>query len=122
MQTLQASPFNLSISKKVRARVIAVNAVGDSPASDTTGEAVSAQEPDAPVSLTRWDDHTTITQIGITWEDGAFDGASPIIDYQVSFDQSSDVFQVIGIGITSKSFVTTASQVIGPGIHYTFKV
>ena len=32
------------------------------------------------------------------------------------------MYQVIGIGITSTSFVTTPSQVIGPGIKYTFKV
>lgn len=45
-----------------------------------------------------------------------------MIDYQISYDQSSGVYQVIGIGISSRSFQTTLSQVIGPGITYTFKV
>lgn len=122
MATLQAAPFNLQIGQKVKAKIIAVNNAGESPESDTSGEAVSAQEPDAPVNLLRWDQYVTTSQIAITWDDGAFDGASPIIDYQVSYDQSSSVYQVIGIGITSREFITTASQVIGPGISYTFKV
>lgn len=42
MTTLQSEPFNLSIGQKIRAKVIAVNSVGDSPESDLTGEALSA--------------------------------------------------------------------------------
>jgi uncharacterized OB-fold protein len=52
--TLQQEPFNLEIGKPVKAKVIAVNRVGDSPPTPTLGLAVSAQEPDAPVSLARW--------------------------------------------------------------------
>lgn len=58
-----------------------MNRVGDSPESLTTGLAVSAQVPDAPVDLLRSNELTTTTEIGFTWDDGAFDGASPIIDY-----------------------------------------
>ena len=67
-------------------KVIATNSVGDGPASPVGGNAVSATIPAAPVNLARSDLLTTISAISLTWEDGDFDGGSPIIDYQVLYD------------------------------------
>jgi hypothetical protein len=103
-------------------KVIAFNSVGDGPASSVGGDAVSAVVPNAPINLARYDLLTTINQISLTWEDDPFDGGSPIIDYMISYDQSTSVFIVIAIGVTTRSFTTTASQVIAPGKIYTFRV
>ena len=42
--------------------------------------------PDAPINVA---DNTAVTSdsiIGFTWEDGAIDGARPVIDYRLSYD------------------------------------
>lgn len=55
-----------------------------------------AKKPDPPVNLADVPSITTAYQIGLQWEDGPFDGGSPIIDYRLSYkinpmnDTSSD--------------------------------
>lgn len=45
MTTLQGLPFNLAYGAAVLVKVIAFNSVGDGPASQVGGNAVSAVEP-----------------------------------------------------------------------------
>jgi hypothetical protein len=86
MSNLQAPPFNLAYGTGVLVKVVAFNSIGEGPASSLGGEAVSAIEPNAPVNLLRYELLTNINQISLTWEDGVFDGGSPVLDYQVSYD------------------------------------
>jgi hypothetical protein len=45
---------------------------------------------------------TTATQVGLSWSDGAYNGGSSVIDYQVSFTEaSSDTYAVFASGITT---------------------
>lgn len=76
----------LSYGTAVQVRVVAFNSVGDGPSSQVGGEAVSATVPDFPRFLTRVNSLTTTKVLSLTWEDGDFNGGSPIIDYEVSYD------------------------------------
>jgi len=84
-----AAPYNLEVSMSVYASVICYNGVGDSPNSDVGNGAtvIVSTVPDAPQLLAR----SLIisldkTSVSITWEDAAFDGNQPILDYRVSYD------------------------------------
>lgn len=81
MSVLQGPPFNLEYGSAVLVKTIAFNSVGDGPASLVGGEAVSATVPNSPVNLARSDLLTTITALSLTWDDGDFNGGSPVIDY-----------------------------------------
>ena len=85
----------------VLVKVTAFNSIGDGPASAVGGDAVSAVVPNPPEQLTRNELFTTIEYISLTWSDADFDGGSPVIDYTVSYDQGTGVYQVIAIGVTS---------------------
>jgi len=81
---------------------------------------LAAKTPDAPINLVNVAEVTTAYQVGLSWQDGAYDGASPIIDYQVSFcEASNNVYTVYASGVTSRS-----SKVAGlsPGTTYKFVV
>lgn len=92
LSVLKAAPYSIDQSKPIRFKVSTINSVGESPESEVGGDAISATAPDAPVNLARDYSLTTTTSITFTWEEPAFDGDLPILDYQVSFDQSSGVY------------------------------
>jgi hypothetical protein len=60
--------------------VTARNTVGDSELSVPV-TILAAKPPDAPLNLQNVPGLTTAFQIGLSWEDGAYDGASSVIDY-----------------------------------------
>ena len=92
LSVLKASPYSIDQSRPIQFKVSTINSVGESAESEVGGEAVSATAPDAPVNLARDYSLTSTTSITFTWEDPAFNGDLPILDYQVSFDQSSGVY------------------------------
>lgn len=68
--------------------------------------------PSAPTQVTRNAVTSTPTSIGFTWQDGASNGGSPILDYQVLFDQGNNgtSFVIAQAGITVKAFVMTGLE------------
>jgi hypothetical protein len=46
---------------------------------------IAATYPDAPLTVIDVPGVTTAYQIGISWSEGAYNGGSPVLDYQVSF-------------------------------------
>lgn len=42
--------------------------------------------PDAPVNLARVEATSDLTSIGISWEEGPYNGGQPVIDYRISYD------------------------------------
>jgi len=100
-------------------KVTARNTVGDSVMSDPFS-VLAAKLPDAPVSLANVAGITTGYQIGLSWTDGAYDGASPVIDYQVSYaEASSSTWIIFASGILEKSEIVTG---LTPGVTYKFVV
>jgi hypothetical protein len=65
-------------------KVTARNTVGDSNMSEIL-TILAAKPPDIPLNLVNVPGLTTSTQIGLVWEDGLYDGASPVLDYQLSY-------------------------------------
>jgi len=49
---------------------------------------LAARVPDAPIELSNVASVTTAYQVGLTWKAGAYNGASPLIDYTVSYSVS----------------------------------
>ena len=63
---------------------------------------------------------TTAYQIGLKWDDGSYDGASPVIDYQVSYaEASSSTFTIFASNILEKSEIVTG---LTAGVTYKFVV
>ena len=75
--------------------------------------------PDAPVNLANAPLITRSNQIGITWQAGAANGGTPVIDYRINFDQGTDVFSIDVAGITATSYTKTG---LTAGMTYKFKV
>ncbi len=76
--------------------------------------------PDAPILL---EDNTAVTTayvIGFTWQDSFSTGGSPILDYKISYDQSTGVYVNLEEGVTTKSYQTQV--VLTPGAVYKFRV
>jgi hypothetical protein len=61
-------------------KVTSRNTVGDSDLSDAIA-ILAAKPPDAPLNLAEVPGLTTAYQVGLLWNDGVYDGASPVIDY-----------------------------------------
>jgi hypothetical protein len=56
----------------------------------------------------------------LSWSNGAYDGGSPEIDYQVSFTEaSSETYAIFANGITTLSTAVTG---LTPGVSYKFVV
>jgi hypothetical protein len=68
LDTLTSAPFSLTLGSNINAKLIAVNAYGDSSESSSGGGAVILLVPDAPVTLANDASITTDSQIGLTWQ------------------------------------------------------
>lgn len=63
---------------------------------------------------------TTAYQIGLEWTEGAYNGASPVIDYQVSYKAEGETdYSIYMSGITTTDLTVTS---LTPGVIYTFVV
>jgi hypothetical protein len=109
--------INLNGGNTYKFKVQARNSVGYSVPSSETG-ILCARAPDAPVSVSRNSLTTTSTQIGITWVAG-FNGASPIIDYRVSYNLGAADWPILASGVLTSSFIKTD---LIPGATYKFRV
>ena len=82
--------------------------------------AVILANPDASTGLANVSLITDATKIDLTWQTGAASGCTPVIDYRLSWDQGTNSYLVLGIGITSTSYTTIIS--LTPDMVYKFKV
>jgi hypothetical protein len=70
-------------------KVTAANSVGSSLMSDPVSIR-AAELADAPIDLTNVPEITTAYQIGLDWNEGTYNGGSPVTDYRVSYKISTD--------------------------------
>jgi len=120
MSVLRGSPYNLAWGSTVKATVVAINAVGSSPASANGGTAVIITTPDPPNPLNNNAVVTSSSVIGMTWVAPAVNGGTPVIDYRVSWDQGGSTFVQLASGITSTAYTTSVTLVANS--VYKFKV
>lgn len=76
--------------------------------------------PDAPINLANNVTVTSATQIGIRWDEGHNNNGSPVIDYTISYDQSTGVWVNLTTSLTAKFYTTLVG--LSPGRTYSFRV
>jgi hypothetical protein len=116
---LVAWPYSLPWGSSVFAKVVAYNGNGDSLISDAGNGAVILTYPDVPTSLTETVAARTATSITFTWTAPATNGGTPVIDYDIFYDQALLTWTPLATRIASTSY--TASQ-LSPGLKYKFRV
>ena len=100
-------------------KVTARNEVGISVESEVV-EILAAKLPDAPINLVNMPEITNAYQVGLLWDIGAYNGGSPVIDYQVSFTEvTANSYQVFSTGLTATYEIVTG---LTPGVTYRFVV
>lgn len=98
-------------------KVIAYNSYGDSEDSPNNSDVKLTALP-ADVTLSENMDLRTPTQIGLTWIVG-FIGGTQIIEYRVSWDQSTGTYVVLQDRLLESNFLVTG---LTNGVTYAFKV
>jgi len=56
--------------------------------------------PDAPVNLAETVVSRTATSVTFTWQLGAANGGSSVIDFRVTYDQAKNEFVVLASGVS----------------------
>ena len=95
VSTLRVAPFAIDIGSNIYTKVIAFNALGDSPSSSiSTGLSMpnDANTPDAPTNLTRNSAFTTKNQVSFTWSAPVNNGGAVITSYLVMWDSGSGTY------------------------------
>ena len=117
---MTASPYNLLKGYGIHIKVMAHNAYGSSQLSQAGNGGVIVLVPDAPLNLQNDKSTTSKSVIRFTWSDGSSDGGTAIIDYRISYDQSTNNYVVLATGVTSRSYTTDVTLISGR--TYFFKV
>ena len=95
LASLTSAPYSLVQGNTVNAKVIAYNFYGPSTESDIGSGAIIVLVPQPPIGLANSPSVTTAYVIGLTWNDDMRTGGAPIIDYRVSYDQSTGFYIVL---------------------------
>ena len=101
-------------------KVVAINDYGVSEMSDAGSGDGLETIPDAPISLENDLSVTSDSIIRLTWQEGASNGDSPVLDYKISYDQSTGNFIQLADGVADLFYQTTVS--LTKGQTYSFKV
>lgn len=104
-----AIPYSLPWGADVYAKVIAINIYGMSEISDAGNGAAIITNPDAPVTLAEDYSLRTATSLSLTWLEGAANGGSPVLDYQIIYDEASEgaSFVVLQAGLMSTEYTAS---------------
>lgn len=81
--------------------MIASNAYGDSALSPDGSGGIVVFVPDAPLTLANDDATTSNTVIRFTWADGANNGGTSVLTYNVYYDQATGTWTQLASGLTS---------------------
>lgn len=119
MLALTIAPYNLPWGSSVFADVLATNIIGSSGTSAGGNGAIILITPDSPRNLANVPAITSASQIGLTWDTGSANGGTPVIDYQLSFDQGTGNFIIYQSGILVTSITVTG---LTKGRTYAFRV
>lgn len=76
--------------------------------------------PDSPIALSIDYTNTNTQVIQFTWIEGLSNGGSPVIDYQIWYDQSIGNIVSLATGVTTLSYTTNFT--LTPGATYSFYV
>ena len=106
VSTLIAAPFELAWGSDVIAKVEATNKIGSSIQSPLGKGAKVYTIPDAPINLTEDTELTGTNQVGLIWEEGLFNGGTPVTSYEISLSEDlSEEFTTFVTGLTETNGV-----------------
>jgi hypothetical protein len=111
LDTLKAAPYNLVKDEGVYAKIISVNAYGESVQSAAGNGALIQLVPDAPISLANDPSTTSDTTIRFTWIPGPSDGTSAVIDHDIYYDNAigDGNYILLESGIVNLYYQTTVA-------------
>lgn len=84
--------------------MIAINDYGVSLISEAGSGDGLETVPDSPVALENDPSVTSHSLIRFTWQDGASDGDSAVLDYRVVYDQSTGNFITLAEAVTTRYY------------------
>jgi len=113
LSTLTSSPYDLLLGYKIFSYVIAYNDYGLSQPSAIGSEGVIVLVPNAPINPVNDKDVTTNSIIGFKFQDGSSDGGTSVIDYRITYDQSTGNFVTLTTGHTSTTYQTIVPLIKG---------
>lgn len=119
IQTLKDAPYSQPWGAYIYAKVSATNLVGTSEYSTVGNGAQILTLPDAPVSLADVEAVTNKDQIGISWNEGAANGGTVVIDYKVWYAEQGNAFTVLTENVVPTEYTALA---LTTGVWYQFKV
>jgi hypothetical protein len=119
MADYTTTPYNLEWGSSIFAKVYATNVKGDSVESIEGNGAIIIRVPDVPVNLANVPSITSGSTVGLTWEDGANNGGSEVIDYMIAIAYDDVAYSTLDSGVAQKSFSVID---LTAGTIYRFKV
>lgn len=120
LSTLTAAPYALVQDESVYVSIVSQNFYGDSAQSAKGNGGLIQLVPEAPLNLANDASVTTAQNIKFTWIDGVNDGSSPVIDYDVYYDQGVGTWQLLEANVLTQYYVTQVT--LTPDVTYSFKV
>lgn len=75
--------------------------------------------PDAPINIQNDIEFTNADRIGIKWDDGAFNGGNPVLDYRITYEQGDGIYSVLQAGLEEQSYILSG---VVTGVTYSFRV
>jgi hypothetical protein len=117
-----SAPYSLAWGAEIYSRVSASNIKGMSVYSATSIGTPILTYPDSPFNLANDSTQSSGSTIGLVWNEGAENGGTAIIDYQVSYDQGlgTDTYSILASGITDVKYSVMVG--VTSGSTYKFKV
>ena len=116
---LRLNPFIIQWGSSIYARIVATNVYGSSKASDAGNGAVILTYPDAPTNLAVNSEITVGSTVGLTWDEGAQNGGTAVLDYTVYSRSSLENDWTIRSSIVGTSATLVNFNL---GLTYFFKV
>lgn len=98
----------------------ALNTAGESPPSQIV-PILAAKLPDAPQNIQNNPATTTAYQVGLSWDQGAYNGGSPIIDYRIRYRLTGTEDQFV-VAISDELNQQTVVTGLTPSFYYDFIV
>lgn len=97
LSVLYAEPYSLVLREEIKVKIVASNFYGDSIASEVGSGAIVWVVPDAPINLFIDQAATNAESIRFTWTEGLEDGATPVLDFNVWWDNGlgNDVYTML---------------------------
>lgn len=116
---LRTTPYSLDWGTSIYAKLIAINAYGDSLESDEGNGAIITTTPDEPTNLVEDYAQRTKSTLGLSWTAPVFTGGAVIDDYRINYKEQGGTYSILESGVISTSYTAIG---LTAGTTYVFTV